>query len=83
MQQRHAAPSVATVDTLLEVAKRRRFAGSVFRTISDIVRKNPALKGPALQSLKRFDAQQTYMAHLSNGDPKKDLADVIKRLEKP
>ncbi|MCC6811192.1 MAG: hypothetical protein IT381_27425 [Deltaproteobacteria bacterium] len=80
--RRHSAPTAATIDSLLEVAKRRRFASSALQSIGEIVSKHPELKAPALSALKRFDGQQTYMAYQSHGDPKKDLAQLIKRMEK-
>lgn len=83
LARRHAAPTPATIDTLLQVAKRRRYASSVFQTIREIVQKKPDLKPAALLALKKFDASQTYMYFASHGDPKKDLAETIKKLEKP
>jgi hypothetical protein len=82
LARRHSAPTVATIDGLLVLAKNRRHASSAIQTIREIVSKHPELKAPALAALKRFDSQIEYMAHMNHGDPKKDLKETIKRLEK-
>jgi len=78
----HPAPDAALTGKLLIVAKTRRFADDAFHTISELAGDVPDYRPIAIERLKRFDAGITYMAYANHGDPKKELAEVIKRLEK-
>lgn len=78
--KRHASPTLATIDALLSIAKHRRHSFNVFNMLSDLVRSHPELKAPTLDKLKQFAAETTWMTSVSNGDPNRDLAQLIKRL---